>query len=932
MGRFQGGLAEFSAPALGAIAIRGALARGGVQPEEVEEVFMGNVLAAGVGQAPGRQAALGAGLPVSAPCTTVNKVCASGLKAVMLGFASIKAGVASVVVAGGMESMSNVPYYLPGARDALRMGHRTLVDSLPPKAATTPKPLLRDSLFDTLPDNRRTLVDGMIQDGLWDPHNDVHMGACAEACAERYGISREQQDDMAISSFRRALEAREDSMWEITPVERPGTGEGSVVDADEGLGTLDEVKLRRLKPAFAEGGTITAGNASQISDGAAAVVLASQSRAEEMGAAVLARVLSVADAAQEPKWFTTTPALAVAKVVERGGLTMADVDYFEINEAFAVVELVNRGILGLDSERVNAFGGAVAVGHPIGCSGARILVTLVNVLRRRGGRFGVAAICNGGGGASAVLVERVETGVGSTDFGGGGRVPPSGDRNPGSLHPEEMSAAAEGPLDGGAENERLAEEAKVEGNRLFKEHHFALAIESYSRAIELNPNSAIYYSNRAAAHIRLENYGSALADATKAMDIDPKYIKAYYRRGDANFAMGKFKEALKDLKKAAEVAPKDPDLRKKLSECAKAVKRIRFEEAVAVEHDQEPPKSETIQLETITVEDSYQGPKMQSDDETGQYVLTLEFVQAMMEEFKEQRLVHKRFAYEIILTAQKIFKSADNLVYIDVPEDSNITICGDVHGQYYDLLNIFDINGAPSEENPYLFNGDFVDRGSFSVEVILVLLGLKCLYPDHFHLTRGNHESRAMNKIYGFDGEVKHKYNSTMAEIFRETFCWMPLAFVLNRKVLVLHGGLFTQDDVSLEDINKLDRNREPPDEGIMCEILWSDPSPLPGRSPSQRGVGVAFGADVTKAFLDSNNLELVVRSHEVKEEGYEVAHDGRLITIFSAPNYCDSMGNKGAFLKFSGSDMVPHFTQFSAVPHPSVRPMAYANSFLSGM
>ncbi|CAD7698665.1 unnamed protein product [Ostreobium quekettii] len=391
MGRFQGGLAEFSAPALGGIAIREALARGGVRPEEVEEVFMGNVLAAGVGQAPGRQAALGAGLPVSAPCTTVNKVCASGLKAVMLGFASIKAGVASVVVAGGMESMSNVPYYLPGARDALRMGHRTLVDSLPPKAATTPKPLLRDSLFDTLPDNRRTLVDGMIQDGLWDPHNDVHMGACAEACAERYGISREQQDDMAISSFRRALEAREDSMWEITPVERPGTGEGSVVDADEGLGTLDEVKLRRLKPAFAEGGTITAGNASQISDGAAAVVLASQSRAEEMGAAVLARVLSVADAAQEPKWFTTTPALAVAKVVERGGLTMADVDYFEINEAFAVVELVNRGILGLDSERT--FRGAHGR----------------ELMRRRGGRFGVAAICNGGGGASAVLVERVET-------------------------------------------------------------------------------------------------------------------------------------------------------------------------------------------------------------------------------------------------------------------------------------------------------------------------------------------------------------------------------------------------------------------------------------------------------------------------------------------------------------------------------------------
>eukprot|EP00803_Ostreobium_quekettii_P011527 evm.model.scf_535.10 EVM.evm.TU.scf_535.10 scf_535:70266-75809(+) len=313
-------------------------------------------------------------------------------------------------------------------------------------------------------------------------------------------------------------------------------------------------------------------------------------------------------------------------------------------------------------------------------------------------------------------------------------------------------------------------------------------------------------------------------------------------------------------------------------------------------------------------------------------MITVEFVKDMMEEFKEQRLVHKRFAFEIILMAQKIFKSKENVVHVDVPQDSHITVCGDVHGQYYDLLNIFDINGLPSEENPYLFNGDFVDRGSFSVEVILALLAFKCLYPNHFHLTRGNHESRAMNKMYGFDGEVKHKYNGTMAEIFRETFCWMPLAFVLGGKVLVLHGGLFTQDGVTLEDINKLDRNREPPDDGIMCEILWSDPHPLPGRRASQRGVGVAFGPDVTKAFLDNNKLDLVVRSHEVKEEGYEIAHDGRLITIFSAPNYCDSMGNKAAFVKFNGSDMVPHFTQFSAVPHPSVRPMAYANSFLSGL
>ncbi|RDX62034.1 Serine/threonine-protein phosphatase 5, partial [Mucuna pruriens] len=268
---------------------------------------------------------------------------------------------------------------------------------------------------------------------------------------------------------------------------------------------------------------------------------------------------------------------------------------------------------------------------------------------------------------------------------------------------------------------------------------------------------------------------------------------------------------------------------------------------------------------------------------------------------------------------------------------------------YYDLLNIFELNGLPSEENPYLFNGDFVDRGSFSLEVILTLFAFKCMSPSAIYLARGNHESKSMNKIYGFEGEVRSKLNETFVELFAEVFCCLPLAHVINEKVFVVHGGLFSVDGVKLSDIRSINRFCEPPEEGLMCELLWSDPQPLPGRGPSKRGVGLSFGADVTKRFLQENNLgmfsislilnkwlhinyqftDLVVRSHEVKDEGYEIEHDGKLITVFSAPNYCDQMGNKGAFIRFEAPDLKPNIVTFSAVPHPDVKPMAYANNFL---
>ncbi|KAI8470533.1 MAG: phosphatase 5-like protein [Monoraphidium minutum] len=451
-----------------------------------------------------------------------------------------------------------------------------------------------------------------------------------------------------------------------------------------------------------------------------------------------------------------------------------------------------------------------------------------------------------------------------------------------------------------------AEVYKAEANKNFKDKHYAAAVVGYTQAIELCPENAIYWANRAAAHIRLEEYGSAMADASQAIEADADYIKAYYRRGDASFALGKFKEALKDLRTAARRAPRDPDLRRKLAECEKAESEITH-------------VSDTIDLSTM-------------EDGSGGYVMTREFVVAMMEEFKQQRLIHRRFAFQILLEARQVLRELPSLVDIPVPQDGHITVCGDVHGQYYDLLNIFELNGLPSPDNPYLFNGDFVDRGSFSVEVIFTLLGWKVLDPACLHLSRGNHESHSMNKMYGFDGEVKAKYSSTMLDVFREVFNWLPLAFVINSKVIVLHGGLFSEDDVTLDDLRKVHRNQEPPEDGLMCECLWSDPAPQQGRQMSKRGVGLQFGPDVTKRFLEKNGLELVVRSHEVKEEGYEVAHDGRLVTVFSAPNYCDQMGNKGAFARFNGSDMVPHFTTFGAVPHPDVKPMAYASSFLNFM
>lgn len=483
------------------------------------------------------------------------------------------------------------------------------------------------------------------------------------------------------------------------------------------------------------------------------------------------------------------------------------------------------------------------------------------------------------------------------------------------------------------------DELKARANLAFKANKFSEAEQLYSSALKHaaligadGKLQAVLLGNRAYARIKLEQYGFAISDATDALEKNPSYVKAYYRRGSAQFALCRYKEARRDYGVIVKLLPGDKDAAVKLRECEKMIREKAF--AKAIESDSLRVKvSDTIDLDAIKVDDSYAGPRIHHDA-----LVTEEFVLDMLEAFRNQKVLHVKYAIMIILAAKKIMEALPNIVEIPVTAGDKITVCGDVHGQYYDLANaIFDQNGMPSASNPYLFNGDFVDRGSFSVEVILTLLALKVWCPDAVHLTRGNHESQNMNRIYGFEGEVHAKYTETVFQLFTELFQSLPLAYILDgssepngRKAFIVHGGLFSKDGVTLADINAINRNCEP-DSGLMAEMLWSDPQEANGWGPSKRGIGVAFGPDVTHRFLDNNGLDIVVRSHEMKDEGYEVAADGRLITIFSAPNYCDQMGNKGAFIRFDHK-MEPKFVQFTAVPHPKIMPMQYASKFMTGM
>ena len=377
MGSFGGALSSVPATALGAAAIKGALEKAGLSADAVEEVYMGNVLQANVGQAPARQAAMAAGIGNQVPCTTINKVCSSGMKAIMMGAQAIKAGDVEIIVAGGMENMSAVPHYLPTGRTGVKLGDISL-------------------------------VDGLVKDGLTDVYNAQHMGVCAELCAEEHQFTREDQDAFALESYRRSAAAWAGGKFanEVVPVAVPQRrGDAIVVDTDEEYTKVNTDKVPQLRPVFKKDGTVTAANASTLNDGASAVVLMSASKAAELGLDPIARITGYADAAQEPEWFTTAPAKALPKALAKAGITMDTVDFFEFNEAFSVVGLANMKLLGLDAAKVNVHGGAVSLGHPLGASGARIITTLIGVLQQNGGKIGAAAICNGGGGASALVLE-----------------------------------------------------------------------------------------------------------------------------------------------------------------------------------------------------------------------------------------------------------------------------------------------------------------------------------------------------------------------------------------------------------------------------------------------------------------------------------------------------------------------------------------------
>lgn len=378
MGSFGGALSTVPATKLGATAIKGALAKAGISPDLVNEVFMGNVLQANLGQAPARQAAIFAGISENVPCTTINKVCASGMKAVSIAAQTILAGDNEIVVAGGMENMSMVPHYY-NARVATKLGDVTL-------------------------------IDGMVKDGLTDVYNQVHMGVCADKCATEKGISREEQDAFTVDSYTRSAAAWQAGKFndEIVPVEVPQRkGDPIIVSEDEEYKNVMMDKIPTLRPVFVPTGSVTAANASTLNDGASALVLASEEAVAKYGLKPIAKIVGYGDAAHEPEWFTTAPSKAIPVALKKANLSIADVDYWELNEAFAVVGLVNMQALGLDSSKVDVNGGAVALGHPLGSSGSRIIVTLINVLKQNGGKIGGAAICNGGGGASAIIIENV---------------------------------------------------------------------------------------------------------------------------------------------------------------------------------------------------------------------------------------------------------------------------------------------------------------------------------------------------------------------------------------------------------------------------------------------------------------------------------------------------------------------------------------------
>ena len=476
------------------------------------------------------------------------------------------------------------------------------------------------------------------------------------------------------------------------------------------------------------------------------------------------------------------------------------------------------------------------------------------------------------------------------------------------------------------------------------------ALNKYTEAINLKLKdkiNSILYSNRAWVNLKLEKNGAALDDANHAIKWDPDNIKGYYRRGKANLALLKYEDALIDLEYAYEKYP-EKIAKEKIDEIKFELEKKKLKKNSITSDDDnintEPPEilldikfieneikkeEEKLKKKELKNEFKYDNSDseiMKKQEYKDKLSLTKAWIiDEVIEDLKNKNYISKLSFLKIILDATKIYMQEPSLIDIEIKKNETFNICGDIHGQFYDLLNIFTLYGYPSENNPYLFNGDFVDRGSFSIECVITLLCFKLLYPKHFYLARGNHESRNLNKFYGFEKEVNTKYGSAVYESIIRFFYSLPLAHCINKEILVVHGGLFSKDDVTLDDIRKIKRFREVPESGIMCELLWSDPSPINGRRPSNRGVAITFGPDVVKNFLKKNKLQKLVRSHECKSEGYEIMGD--VITVFSAPNYCDSMGNKGGILQLKKNSI--KIKQFTCAWHPPAESFAIFNNWI---
>ncbi|KAL0068795.1 Palmitoyl-protein thioesterase 1 [Marasmius tenuissimus] len=493
------------------------------------------------------------------------------------------------------------------------------------------------------------------------------------------------------------------------------------------------------------------------------------------------------------------------------------------------------------------------------------------------------------------------------------------------------------------EDKKAAAEIKAKANKAFSSHDFNAAIQLYTQAIEKNPVEPTLWCNRAYARMKLEEFGYAMSDATQAIQLDPKYAKAYYRRATCYIQTLKHQTAISDFKKILALEPSNDTVRQQMVSTQKLLRKLEFEKAIEMEEEKSAVERcrEIITEGGCFVEKDYAGPVLPQEND--RFTITIEFVRGMIQWFKDGKKLPRRYVWEIVMGAFDHFVKEGSLVDVDLTEGVTCDVIGDVHGQFYDLLHLYSLTGEPTDKHYLLMNGDLVDRGSWSVEVILTAFAFKWLYPTFMYINRGNHEAKDMNSTYGFEGEVKHKHgDQTYKKLFAYVFTALPLCTLVNatqppktktsntilspqgtKRYFVVHGGLFSKDDVTLDDVRKIERlGRQPGQSGLMCELLWTDPQAMPGRGPSKRGVGIAYGPDVSKRWCTNNGVTGVIRSHEVRQDGYEVEHEGLCTTVFSAPNYVDQAGNKGAFIRIS-SDGEQKYTQFDASPHPNVKPMA---------